>query len=431
MLLRPRTGLQDMTIELDPGTEEASRWSRTGRRSRCRRPSRNVSPTRSSPRSTATPAPTSSSCSQGGGQGLGGNGEELCGRAEALRAHGSRPREDQRQALQAPPEHRPGDHQLQARSARSWAPATPSSAEFVDSSNAVLGSFANQEASIREHAAGAALGARGDPRRARERRPARARARPRLAGADPLGAGARARAARRLARSCSRRSGRSATRSAPSRGRSQPPVRDLTKAARGARQRDPAPDRSLRRPQPPLQRASPTTRPAAEEGYLFWVALAQPQHQRRCSPSRTPSGPLLRGLVLQSCQTATNAEALTPRPTPRTFLRPSSSSPGCRPRTRSPHDPTQPAICTLDRDDSRPHSERGEPPATRRDSHPDPDRRRLHAVVLRPGAVPLDRLRRPGAAEARGLPGDGAVRRGDPARGRSPTCGSPASRSAR
>ena len=40
----------------------------------------------------------------------------------------------------------------------------------------------------------------------------------------------------------------------------------------------------------------------------------------------------------------------------------------------------------------------------------------LRALVLRPGAVPVDRLRRPDPAEARGLPLRGPVRRGDPAR---------------
>ena len=42
----------------------------------------------------------------------------------------------------------------------------------------------------------------------------------------------------------------------------------------------------------------------------------------------------------------------------------------------------------------------GDTPA---DSHPHPRRPRLRAVVLRPGAVPVDRVRRPAAPEARGL----------------------------
>ena len=52
------------------------------------------------------------------------------------------------------------------------------------------------------------------------------------------------------------------------------------------------------------------------------------------------------------------------------------------------------------------------------DIQKDPDRGRVRDLLLRPAAVPLDRLRRPDAAEARGLPGHGPVRGGDPARGR-------------
>ena len=67
LLLRPRTGLQDMTIEIDTGTKGAR--SRRDRRSRSPRRSRTSSPTRSSPRWTATPAPTSSSSSRRPGRG--------------------------------------------------------------------------------------------------------------------------------------------------------------------------------------------------------------------------------------------------------------------------------------------------------------------------------------------------------------------------
>ena len=44
--------------------------------------------------------------------------------------------------------------------------------------------------------------------------------------------------------------------------------------------------------------------------------------------------------------------------------------------------------------------------------HPHPDRHRLCDLLLRPAAVPLDRVRRPGAARGRGLQGDGALHRG-------------------
>ena len=59
MLLRPRTGLQDMTVEIDVSGSGAP--SRKARRSRSSRPSPTSSRIRSSRRSTATPAPTCSS----------------------------------------------------------------------------------------------------------------------------------------------------------------------------------------------------------------------------------------------------------------------------------------------------------------------------------------------------------------------------------
>ena len=49
---------------------------------------------------------------------------------------------------------------------------------------------------------------------------------------------------------------------------------------------------------------------------------------------------------------------------------------------------------------------------------PDRRRRRVRVLVLRPAALPLERLRRPRPVRARGLPGQGPVQRGDPARRR-------------
>ena len=62
LLLRPRTGLQDMTIEIDPGQRD--RRFRRAPRSRSRTRSRTSTPTRSWPAWTATPSPSSSCCSR-------------------------------------------------------------------------------------------------------------------------------------------------------------------------------------------------------------------------------------------------------------------------------------------------------------------------------------------------------------------------------
>ena len=78
MLLRPKTGLKDMVVELDPGTPAAGRASRTATSSRSARRCPTSTSTRSSPRSTPTRATTCSCCS--------------ARRARALRRQRARPR---------------------------------------------------------------------------------------------------------------------------------------------------------------------------------------------------------------------------------------------------------------------------------------------------------------------------------------------------
>ena len=112
-------------------------------------------------------------------------------------------------------------------------------------------------------------------------------------------------------------------------------------------------------------------------------------------------GPMLRTVVMFGCSTAGLAEGVAaPRPFLRTLQQltnvPSSADPRVCP-------PLLERRLGIDGD-------------TPTDSHQDPDRRGLRALVLRPGAVPVDRLRRPDPAERRGLPLRGPVRRGDPAR---------------
>ena len=77
MLLRPKTGLKDMSSSWTRATLLRARSSRTGRRSRSRRRCPTSTRTRSSRRSTPTPAPTCGCCSAAPAQGLRDNTADL------------------------------------------------------------------------------------------------------------------------------------------------------------------------------------------------------------------------------------------------------------------------------------------------------------------------------------------------------------------
>ena len=115
-------------------------------------------------------------------------------------------------------------------------------------------------------------------------------------------------------------------------------------------------------------------------------------------------GPMLRGIVMFGCGTAGLAEGVA---APRPFLR------TLQQMTNVPKSVRPAGLPAADRGRSRPGLSHGD---TSTDSHQDPDRRRLRALVLRAGAVPVDRVRRPDPAEAGGLSLRGPVQRGDPAR---------------
>ena len=77
ILLRPKTGLKDMFLELDPGTAGRRASSRRATRSRSPTPRPRSTSTRSSRRSTPTPRPTCGLLLIGGGEGLKGRGKDL------------------------------------------------------------------------------------------------------------------------------------------------------------------------------------------------------------------------------------------------------------------------------------------------------------------------------------------------------------------
>ena len=97
VLLRPRTGLQDMSLELDTGTEQAP-LVEEGETIPLAQTRRTSSPTRSSLRSTATPRPTCSSWSRAAARpsaAAASSSPAFCKRFEPL---GKLPRPDRRLA---------------------------------------------------------------------------------------------------------------------------------------------------------------------------------------------------------------------------------------------------------------------------------------------------------------------------------------------
>jgi phospholipid/cholesterol/gamma-HCH transport system substrate-binding protein len=343
MLLRPRTGLQDMVVELDPGTgstpiDEGATVPLT----------QTESQVQSDEILASLDGDTQAYLQlllEGGGRGLGGNGEELAavlkrfepttrdlakinGKLSQRRANIARSINSFRRLSQ---ELGAKDTQL---------------GEFVESSNTVLESFANQEASIRStlqelpSALAATRGAleSGD-RLSRELGPASEALIP---SAEALGPALKQ--TRPLFEETV----------APIRDEIRPftrqvrtPVRHLTEAAK-----------ALNKATPPL-RASFTelnrlfnalafNPSGAEESYLFWSSWFA-HNTNGLFTFQDAQGPFLRGLVLQSCITAQNAESLTTDVgTPRPFLR------TVQQLTRVPtafdpplYDPSQPPICSL------------------------------------------------------------------------------------
>ena len=138
--------------------------------------------------------------------------------------------------------------------------------------------------------------------------------------------------------------------------------------------------------------------PGKEEGYLFWVAWAN-HIGNQLFTTQDAHGPIRRGLFVASCQDVPVLEQVE------------QSNPLLGvltgllnlPKQNCPSDQPRPAgrwIGAEGRPLLRSHRRHG----------------RLRAVLLRPAAVPVARVRRQHPAEAEGLPHHGLVLRGDPAR---------------
>ena len=192
LLLRPRTGLQDMTIEIDPGTDKSD--VKEGATIPLAQTQPNVQPDQILASLDADTRSYLQLLLQAAGQGLRGqNGPKLAAGLQALRAHRPRPGEDRRGARQAAQEPAAGDHEL-----RSGQPAARPQRHPARRIRPLLQHRARRRSRTSRPRSAQTLQElpatlQDDPRGAAERRPVRPAARPRIAAPDPGGAGVRAR----------------------------------------------------------------------------------------------------------------------------------------------------------------------------------------------------------------------------------------------
>ena len=304
VLMRPRTGLQDMTMELDPGTE--GEVVDEGHTLPLAQSEPNVMPDQILASLDADTRDYLKLLIQGGAEGLGGRGEEL---SAGLRRFEPLGRDLQR--INTGLAKRRENISRAVSSFRDLAEALGRSdtrlADFVTSQNQVFAAFASQEANLR-----ATLrelpGALGETRAAlasgktlaEELGPASEALVPAAQAFEPGQI-----AAQRLARDTL----------APIRDQ----IRPFTRATR-------RPLRTLKQGTAPLGKTVDATSrtfgdlnrlfnawaynpPGAQEGFLFWTAWLN-HNSNNAAFIQDAHGPLVRGLVMQSCITATRAEEL-------------------------------------------------------------------------------------------------------------------------
>jgi phospholipid/cholesterol/gamma-HCH transport system substrate-binding protein len=308
MLLRPRTGLQDMTVELDPGTKGGE--LEDGATVPLAQTQPNVQPDQILASLDSETRDYLQLLLQGGGEGLGGNGKKFSATLRRLdptardlaKINGklSQRRQNIRRVIT--------NFKILARQLGG---RDTQLEQFVSSSDSVLGSFARQEASIRD-----AL--QELPSTLTETRKA-------LESGDQLalqlGPAARAlipsakatgpalRATRPFFR---KTTGPIRNQIRPFTRQIQPPIRSLAKTANALSSASPKLTHSLGGLNK-LFNGLAFNPSGSEEGYLFYLAWLNHDTNGLFS-LQDANGPLRRGMVLQSCQTAKNAEFLTSDP---------------------------------------------------------------------------------------------------------------------
>jgi phospholipid/cholesterol/gamma-HCH transport system substrate-binding protein len=314
MLLRPRTGLQDMTVELDPGTESAEPVAE-GATVELAQTAPNVQPDEILATLDGDTRAYLQLLLQAGGEGLGGRGKQLSAGlrrfeplARDLRRIGSALAVRRENIARAITSLRLVSEELGRSDTRL--------AEFVVSSDEVLGSFADQEAAIR-----AALSELpGTLRATREA----------LAGgedfAEVLGPASRDLIPAARALGPGLREVRPFLRDTvePIRDSIRPftravrrPVRHTKQAAGPLGDLTEALGNGLGELNQLTNALAYNPPGAAEEGFLFWLAWLN-HNGNALFFSQDAHGPMLRGVVTFGCNTASLAEGVA---APRPFLR--------------------------------------------------------------------------------------------------------------
>jgi phospholipid/cholesterol/gamma-HCH transport system substrate-binding protein len=311
MLLRPRTGLQDMTVSLDPGTEGEP--VEEGTTIPVSQTEPNVQPDEILETLDGDTRAYLQLLLQAAGKGLGGRGEEL---SAGLRRFEPLARDLKRIGGALAERRENISRSITNFKLVSEALANSRIAEFVDSSAASLGAFANQEAAIRESL-------QELPGTLRTTRSALDQS---ATFANVLGP-----ASRDLIPSA-RALGPALRQVRPFLDQTTAPIRDQLRPFSGVAQR---PVRHVKQAAEPLAdtvqglggafselnqltNALAYNPPgSAEEGYLFWLSWLN-HNNNALALLQDAQGSMLRGVVMFGCNTAGLAEGVA---TPRPFLR--------------------------------------------------------------------------------------------------------------
>ena len=436
-LLRPKTGLNDMVIELDPGSQTAGEapdgLHRPGRPDAAQRQPRRDP----RPRWTPTRATTCSCCVGAAGEGLGGQGKALSADLKRFEPTG-RYMAKLNGALAV----RERNIRRSIHNFRLLSQALGAKDDDLARAGRLLQrglqGVRRPGRQPARGAAGAARRAARDEHHAGQGRPSWATCSARRsAPCGPAPAPSGRRWCRR-GRSSTRRRRSSRTSCGPFARDALPVVKVLRPAARDLARRHAQADH-LGQVLNYLLNELAYNPPGKEEGYLFWAAWANHAGATVFS-TQDAHGPIRHGLVLASCSTlqvlapAQRARCRSSARSARCSTRPTTNA-VCPTTSQAGSAPAQPG--TTDPATPRARAARARPGEEPLDAEagsqprPHPRHGGLRALVLRPAALPVAGLRRPDPAAAQGLP----LQRRLPARPRSwprrPTCGSPASRWAR